>query len=81
MKGPRQVNVHEAKTQLSKLLAEVERGREVVVARNGKPIAKIVPFPAPGKKRLRTGDMKGMIWMSPDFDAPLSEEDLKLWGF
>jgi prevent-host-death family protein len=81
MKGPRQVNVHEAKTQLSKLLAEVERGREIVVARDGKPVAKLVPFRAPAKKRLRVGDMKGRIWMSPDFDAPLSDEDLKLWGF
>lgn len=81
MKGPKQVNIHQAKTQLSKLLVEVERGREVVVARNGKPIAKLVPFPAPAKKRLRTGDWKGRIWMSDDFDAPLSDGELKEWGF
>ncbi len=75
-----QVNVHEAKTQLSKLLAKVERGEEVVIARDGKPIAKLVPFRAPAKKRLRVGDWKGRIWMSPDFDAPLSEEELEEWG-
>ncbi len=81
MKVPKQVNVHEAKTRLSQLLAEVERGREVIVARNGKPVAKLVPFPAPAKKRLRLGTWKGRIWMSPDFDAPLSEEELKEWGY
>ncbi len=81
MKAPKQVNVHEAKTRLSQLLAEVERGGEVIVARNGKPVAKLVPFPAPAKKRLRLGTWKGRIWMSPDFDAPLSEEELKEWGY
>ena len=74
-----QVNVHEAKTQLSKLIAKVEQGEEVVIARDGKPIAKLVPFRAPAK-RLRIDDWKGRIWMSPDFDAPLSEEELEEWG-
>ena len=74
-----QVNVHEAKTQLSKLLAKVERGEEVVIARDSTPIAKLVPFRAPAK-RLRTDDWKGRIWMAPDFDAPLSEEELEEWG-
>ncbi len=79
MKGPKQVNVHEAKTKLSQLLAEVEAGGEVIVARNGKPVAKLVPIPQ--KKRLRLGMWKGQIWMSPDFDAPLSPEELKAWGY
>lgn len=81
MKPPKQVNVHEAKTKLSQLLSEVERGREIIVARNGKPVAKLVPFPAEAKKKLRLGTWKGRIWMSPDFDAPLSEEELKGWGY
>jgi prevent-host-death family protein len=81
MKGPKQVNVHQAKTQLSKLLAEVEQGEEIVVARNGVPVAKLIPFPAPAKKRLRVGNWKGRIWMSPDFDAPLTDEELKDWGY
>ena len=81
MKAPKQVNVHEAKTQLSRLLAEVEQGREVVVARDGVPVAKLVPFPKPAKKRLRVDNWKGKIWISPDFDAPLSEEELKEWGY
>ena len=81
MKPPRQVNVHEAKTQLSKLLAEVEKGGEIVVARNGRPVAKLIPFPKPAKKRLRVGNWKGRIWISPDFDAPLPEDVLKDWGY
>lgn len=81
MKGPKQVNVHEAKTKLSQLLAEVEGGREIIVARNGKPVAKLVPFPVEARKKLRLGTWKGRIWMSPDFDAPLSAEELKAWGY
>ena len=77
----KQVNVHQAKTQLSKLLAEVERGTEIILARNGTPVAKLVPFPEPAKKRLRVGNWKGQIWIAPDFDAPLTEEELKDWGF
>jgi len=81
VKGPKQVNVHEAKTRLSQLLAEVEGGQEVVVARNGTPVAKLVPFPKPAHARLRVDTWKGKIRMSPDFDAPLSPEELKEWGF
>ena len=81
MKAPKQVNVHEAKTKLSQLLVEVEGGREIIVARNGTPVAKLVPFPAPAIKKLQLGTLKGKIWMSPDFDAPLSEEELKAWGY
>lgn len=81
MKGSRQVNVHEAKTTLSRLLAEVEGGREIIVARNGKPVAKLVPIQLEPRKKLTLGDLKGKIWMSPDFDAPLSDEELKAWGY
>jgi len=80
VKGPRQVNVHEAKTRLSQLLAEVEGGQEIVVARNGIPVAKLVPFPKPASPRLRVDTWKGRIKMSSDFDAPLSEDELKEWG-
>ena len=76
----KQVNVHRAKTELSKLLAEVEKGAEVVIARDGTPVAKLVPFRKPGKRRLRIGDWQGRIWVAPDFDAPLSDAELKDWG-
>jgi prevent-host-death family protein len=80
MRPARQVNVHEAKTQLSKLLLEVEHGREVIVARDGTPVAKLVPFPTAEKAR-RLGQGAGEIWIAPDFDAPLSPDDMKRWGF
>jgi prevent-host-death family protein len=81
VKPLKQVNVHVAKTELSRLLAEVERGREIVVARDGTPIAKLVPFRRPGARRLRVGDWKGRIRIARNFDAPLDEDDLKAWGF
>lgn len=65
------VNVHEAKTQLSKLLEQVERGDEVVIARRGKPVARLVPH----RPEPRTpGSAKGRIHVPPDFDDPLPEE-------
>lgn len=65
------VNVQEAKTNLSRLLARVEGGEEVVIARAGTPIARLVPVAA-GPRRPGRG--KGRIRMSDDFDAPLPED-------
>ena len=79
MKGAKQVNVNHAKTHLSKLLAEVEKGHEIVVARAGKPVAKIIPFKEK-KNRMTFGDWKGKIWIAEDFDAPLPDELMKDWG-
>jgi prevent-host-death family protein len=64
------VNVHEAKTHLSRLLERVEHGEEIVIARAGKPIAKLVAI-EPVVTRRPMGLYKGQIWMSDDFDAPL----------
>jgi prevent-host-death family protein len=63
----KQVNVHEAKTQLSRLLQDVEEGEEVVIARNGTPVAKLVPHVEERKPR-EPGWAKGRVWMAPDFD-------------
>lgn len=63
------VNVHEAKTHLSRLLERVEHGEEILIARAGKPVAKLVPIEAPGKRPI--GLYRGQIWMSDDFDEPL----------
>jgi prevent-host-death family protein len=71
------VNVHEAKTHLSRLLADVERGAEVTIARAGRPIARLVPAQAPGKREL--GLERGQIWISPDFDDPMPEDWLDEW--
>lgn len=65
------VNVHEAKTHLSRLLERVERGEEVTIARAGKPVAKLVPVEPVKKTRGMRGKYKGQIWMSDDFDDPL----------
>jgi prevent-host-death family protein len=64
------VNVHEAKTHLSRLLERVERGEEIVVARAGKPVARLVPV-EPVPRRRPIGKYRGEIWVSEDFDEPL----------
>ena len=71
-----QVNIHEAKTNLSKLLARASAGEEIVIARAGKPIARIVPFRERPMRRT-PGSAKGKVAISPDFDAPLPEPILK----
>jgi prevent-host-death family protein len=71
----RTVNVHEAKTHLSKLLAEVGRGEEIVIARAGKPVARLVPL-EPRRAPRQPGSAKGQIWIADDFDAPLPDEIL-----
>ncbi len=69
----KQVNIHQAKTQLSQLLADVEGGDEVVIARAGKPIARIVKE-KPERKVLREpGLLKGKIWYAPDYDKADAE--------
>ena len=72
------VNVHDAKTHLSKLLQRVEKGEEIVIARAGKPVARLVPV-APVKRPLRLGLMKGRIRIAADFDAPLPDDLLDLF--
>jgi len=67
------VNVHQAKTHLSKLLQEVERGEEVVIARSGVPVARLVAWHAPAQPVAAPGAMRGKIEMADDFDAPLDE--------
>lgn len=62
------VNVHEAKTQLSRLLEQVEAGEEVVIARAGRPVARLVRF-RPGPARRVPGRLKGRIRFVGDFDA------------
>jgi len=61
------VNIHEAKTQLSRLLERVERGEEIVIGRAGKPVAKLVPYRAALTPRV-AGSLKGQIHMAEDFD-------------
>lgn len=62
------VGMHEAKTNFSKLVRRAEAGEEIVVARGGEPVAKIVAYSVPPKKPRRPGALKGKIWIAPDFD-------------
>jgi len=68
-----QVNIHEAKTQLSKLIQEALDGEEVVIAKDSKPLVRLEVLQGAKKKR-RIGGLKGMvIKMSDDFDEPLDD--------
>ena len=71
------VNVHEAKTQLSRLLLNVESGEEVIIARDGKPVARLVRYEEARKKRVLGRDAGRPFYISPDFD---DEVDPETWG-
>jgi prevent-host-death family protein len=73
----RVVNIHEAKTHLSRLLAEVEHGREVTIARAGRPVARLVPVQVPERRTL--GLEAGAIWIADDFDEPMPDDWLDEW--
>jgi prevent-host-death family protein len=67
------VNIHEAKTNLSRLVDEVTGGAEIIIAKAGKPVAKLVPIGRGGRVR-KPGFLKGKIRIAADFDAPLPSE-------
>lgn len=72
-----QVNVLEAKTQLSRLLDRAEAGEEVIIARAGHPVVRLVPITTGALDAPRVlGVLKGKGWMADDFDAPLDEDFL-----
>lgn len=68
-------NLYEAKTALSKLVDRAAEGEEIVIAKAGKPLAKLVPFTS-GPRPRRPGGWEGRVWVAPDFDEPLPEEVL-----
>ena len=72
------VTIHAAKTNLSKLIARVEAGEEIVLARGREPVAKLVPVRAKTQKR-RFGVLKGRIEIGREFFDPLPEGELKSW--
>ena len=74
------VNVGEAKANLSQLLKQVEEGEEVIIARNGQPVAKLVSLPAKqNRDKRQPGLYKGRIRIDDSFFDPLPEEELKAW--
>jgi prevent-host-death family protein len=72
------VNVHDAKTHFSKLLERVAKGEEIVIAKAGKPVARLVPE-GPRKKRT-LGTMRNRFVIPADFDAPVSELEEAFYG-
>ena len=68
-----QVNIHEAKTHLSRLVKEAAKGKEIVIAIAGKPAARLVPLEAAPVKRRKPGRLKGKISIAGDFDEPLPQ--------
>jgi prevent-host-death family protein len=75
----RAVNIHEAKTQLSRLVAAAEAGEEVVIARAGRPVAKLVPFSQDSGPRP-LGGWQGRVTIDDEFDAPLPPEIARGFG-
>lgn len=66
------INIHQAKTHLSRLVGRVEAGEEITLARAGRPVARLVPYRARQEPR-RPGLWKGRVSIGPDFDEPLPE--------
>jgi prevent-host-death family protein len=74
-----QLDIAEAKLRWDELLARARSGEEILLAEGGKPVVKLVP--ADENPRARAfGMFEGKVWMSDDFQAPLTDEELKDWG-
>lgn len=74
-----QVNIHQAKTHLSRLVEQAARGEEIVIAKAGKPVARLVALVEPKQAKRKPGALKGRGWVADDFDAPLPENLLRQW--
>jgi prevent-host-death family protein len=73
------VNMHAAKTHLSRLVDEAVEGKEIVIAKAGRPMVRLVPV-APKRRRTGFGEDRGKIWIADDFDAPLPDDLLRAFG-
>ncbi len=73
------VNIHKAKTHLSRLVEDAAAGEEVVIAKAGRPVARLVALAATTRVR-KVGVLKGKLALPDDFDAPLSAEELREFG-
>ena len=70
-----QINIHQAKTQFSRLVERVAGGEEIIIAKSGKPVARLIPY-APKRAVRRPGAMRGKIRIKKNFDEPLPKEIL-----
>ena len=73
------LNIHEAKTHLSKYLPKLAKGETIILCKRNIPIAEIKPIPQPSKKKRPIGLARGKIELLPSFFDPLPEEELALW--
>jgi prevent-host-death family protein len=71
-----QVNMHEAKTHLSRLVERAAAGEEIVIARAGKPVAKLVPVTSGEPRPRRIGAWKGKLWLAEDWDSDAVNEEI-----
>lgn len=74
----KRVNIHEAKTHLSRLIDEVAAGAEIIIAKAGKPMARLSPITAPVRKK-HLGLLKGKFKVAEDFNSPLNGEVMALF--
>lgn len=70
------INVHDLKTNYSKYLDQVIGGKEIVLGKHGKAVAKIVALPNANNEKRKLGTLKGKVWVSDDFDKPMTD----LWS-
>ncbi len=72
----RTINIHEAKTHLSRLVEDAAQGEEIVIAKAGKPVARLVPLPKPERRAPKLGTMKDKIQVADDWDSPETNEEI-----
>ena len=70
------LNLYDAKTQLSQLVERAAAGEEIIIAKAGKPMAKLTALAAENLPERKPGIWKGKLWIAEDFDAPLPDEEL-----
>lgn len=73
----KQLNIHEAKAKLSSLVDQAARGRSIIIAKSGTPLARLGPISESPGRKVRFGLMKGEITIADDFDAPLPDAVLR----
>ena len=69
------VNIHEAKTHLSRLVERVEAGEEITLARAGRPVARLIPY-RPRQEPRKLGLWKGKVWAAEDWDSPKTNAEI-----
>jgi prevent-host-death family protein len=72
------ITIHEAKTNLSRLIKKASAGEEIIIARGDKPVARLVPF-GEAKGKRQPGSLKGKLHVGPEFFAPLPPEEIAAW--